>query len=303
MPSCLRAPLLFAALLGVGCSAPVVDDVADATGGMTEGVFVIERVVSGDGAPLTNVSAKFIHLGATANSELAERLVGSRLDLPAEDECIAIAPGASAPAATLAALGPIELIDVGDVNLHTRGSSMPLAARAFPDIGDLVSGVFYTSRDAANDLPVDASYVLEGTGSAQIDRFAIEVDAPAALEGVRIGDAALADGVTLEEGAPVTIRWGAPRAQRTAQSERGDVIMVEIGARGGAIRCAFADDGEAVLPASVLGRDALGERTQAATIGVHRIRQRSFGAAGFDTGEIRFDLAVVGRATIGPRAQ
>ena len=56
MPSLLRASIFLAAVTGIGCSAPVVDDVADASGAMTEGVVVVERMVSGDGATQTNQS-------------------------------------------------------------------------------------------------------------------------------------------------------------------------------------------------------------------------------------------------------
>ena len=307
MPSSLRASLLLAALLGAGCSAPVADDVADANGGMTEGVLVVESVVSGDGAPLTNVSAKFMHLSGSANSELAERVIGARLDLPAFDECIAVLPGVSAPAASLAALGQIELLVVGDVTLRTGSSSMPLAARAFADVGDLVSGVFYTSRDAESDLPAGATYVLESTGSAMVDRFTVEATAPAALQDVRVGEAALLEGVALEAGVAATIRWKAPGSDGAAQ--RGDLVLVEVSADGAATaRCAFADDGEAVVPASALRFEASGTAPDAArlprsaTVSVRRIRQRAFGVSGFDTGEVRFDLAVVGRATVNPRA-
>ncbi len=88
-PTCrrlLRASVLLAAA-AVGCSAPVMDDVADASGAMTEGVVLVERTVAGDGATQTNVSAKFMRLSTPLDPDLAERVVGSKLDLPAVGSC------------------------------------------------------------------------------------------------------------------------------------------------------------------------------------------------------------------------
>src|SRR5512141_1682839 len=87
MPSFLRASMLLAAGTAIGCSAPVVDDLADANGGMTEGVVVIERTVSGENAPQTTISAKFMRIGTPVDVDLAERVVGSKLDLPAIGTC------------------------------------------------------------------------------------------------------------------------------------------------------------------------------------------------------------------------
>src|SRR6185312_13302798 len=117
----LRAASLLLALLGAGCSAPVVDDVADASSALTEGVVLVERVVASDGATQTNISAKFMRLSVASDAEMAERVVGSRLDLPRLGTCMRLpAGGASEKAASLASLGPIELVDVGDVTMRVK---------------------------------------------------------------------------------------------------------------------------------------------------------------------------------------
>src|SRR5262249_17486857 len=157
--------------------------------------------------------------------------------------------------------------------------------------GDLVSGVFYTSRDAQSDLPAGAVYVLESTGSAQVDRFSLEAEAPPAPDDVRIGDALLRDGVTLQPGESVTLQWS------NADRVRGGVVVIDVGGAGDrTMRCAFADDGKAVLPAS-----SLVQRGGAASIAFHRIRRHMAdigrGGPGIEMGEIRFDLSVIGRAT------
>lgn len=294
----VRPELVFIALTATGCSAPVVDDVADANGGMTQGILLVDRVTTVEGAPQTNVSAKFMRLSPTAEPELAERVVGTRLDLPAAGECMLVPPLANEEVSpALSALGTIELLDVGDLTMKTGETEMPLAARAFPDVGGLVSGVFYTSRDAASDLPAPAKYVLEGSGSALIDRFSIEVDAPAAPEDVRVDDAPLADGVVLEGSA--VVRWRSDEAARATSRGEGDLVYVDItAATGTAIRCAFSDEGRGEIPSSVLRSGALGELPATATLAVHRVRLGTFLEPGIDVGEVRFDLAVVGRATI-----
>lgn len=312
MPFSPRWTMLLTAALGAGCSAPVVDDIADASGGTTEGIVLVERVVTGEGAAQTNVSAKFMRLGSGANVELAERIVGAHLDLPPTGQCMTVPTGdVDEKRLTRAALGSIELIDVGDVTMRPLAAlgaipaadtpSMPLAARAFPDVGDLVSGVFYTSRDAQSDLPAGVTYAVEGTGSTLVDRFSIEADAPLAPADVRIGDALLREGVVIPEGAPTAVRWQAPPA-----ASRGrylmDLVIIDVRGEGQpAVRCAFRDEGEAVLPAAALRTTSSGAGS-AATIAFHRIRRRVFAASGVDSGELRFDLSVIGRATLAPRA-
>lgn len=304
MPLSLRAPILIAAAVVIGgCSAPVVDDVSDASGAMTDAVVLVERTVSADGATQTHVSAKFMRLSTPADPELAEGMVGSKLALPPVGACRRAAADSDGSAA-LGSIGSIELLDVGDVSLRTGGSVMTLAARAFPDVGDLVSGMFYTSRDAASDLPSAATYTLEGTGSAQVERFAIEADAPAAPEDVRLGDVMLGDAPAIEEGS-VSVRWRAAGDPHSPPAAKGpeDLVLVDITAASGAsVRCTFADSGRGVLPAWVWSSSELGALPASATVAVHRVRERSFVVPGLDTGAVRFDLSVVGRVTVAPRS-
>ena len=302
----LRASIPFAATLAIGCSAPVVDDAADVTdasSAMTEGVVLVERTVAVDGAVQTNVSAKFMRLSTPADPDLAERVVGSKLDLPSVGACRrAATETVNRKTRARSQLGTIELFDVGDVTLRTEAAEMPLAARAFPDVGDLVSGMFYTSRDATGDLPAAATYTLEGTGSALVDRFAIEADAPSAPEDVRIGGGLLADGPALEEAEAATVRWLRVDAV-PAQGQQRDLVLIDVSAASGtSIRCAFRDTGKAVLPAWILGSGVLGPLPATATIAVHRVRERSFVAPGLDAGALRFDLSVVGHATVTSRS-
>jgi hypothetical protein len=292
------ALLALSGLVVGGCSAPVVDDVVSATGSTTEAIVLVERSATEGGIVQTNVSAKFMRLSSGADPDLAERVVGgSWLDLPAPGECTIIAPFGAAEEPALSGLGSIELLDVGDLTIQAGSKAIPLAARAFPDVGALVSGVFYTSRDARSDLPAPARYVLESNGSGTLDRFAIEADAPAAPEDVRVGDVSLADGVVLEEGTGALVHWRA--GQTEAHKSEADVVYVDLTTPSGTgIRCSYNDTGEGAIPASLVGSKTWGALPASATISVHRVRQGSFTAAGIDEGDLRFDLSVVGRATV-----
>lgn len=300
---------MFVGVAVVGCSAPVAGDVTDANGAVTQGIVLVERSVNASresvvgstaegAAPLTNVSAKFMRVSAVADAELAERVVGSRIDLPAIDSCAVLSSTAADElASNLSSLGAIELLDAGDVTVKTKGTEMPLAARAFPNVGDLVFGVFYTSRDAASDLPAPAKYVFESSGSGLLDRFEFEADAPTVPEEVRIGDADLTDGIELDEGVDTVAQWRTPDLIGTSQSE--DIVYVDVtSARGAAVRCSFPDTGRGVIPGSFLRASALGPLPTSATIAVHRLREVQFVAPGVDLGEVRFDLSVLGRAKI-----
>jgi hypothetical protein len=294
MPLSLRAPLPLIAALAIGCTTPVVDDVADANAAMTDGVVLVERAVSADGSAQTNVSAKFMRLGTPADPELAERVVGSTLDLPPVGTCRRAATDRVSE--KRAALGAIEMIDVGDVTLRTgRSTVTTLAARAFPDVGDLVSGMFYTSRDAATDLPTGATYLLEGTGSAQVERFSIEADAPAAPEDVRVGDVALGDAPVIGASSAL-LHW---RAEPATEKTREDLVFVDVSAQSGAsVRCAFRDTGRGAVPAWVFNAGTLGPLPATATLSLHRVRERAFAVSGLDAGAVRFDLSVVGKITV-----
>lgn len=301
MPLYLRAPLLIAAAVAVGCSAPVADDVSDASSALTDGVVLVEQRVSADGATETNVSAKFMRLATPADPDIAERVVGSTLVLPAVGQCRrAAAEDIDDKSRALGSIGSIELIDVGDVSLRSGAGTMTLAARAFPDVGELVSGMFYTSRDANSDLPGGKTYTLEGTGSAHVERFAIEADAPAAPDDVRVGDGLLTgEGPVVEEGS-TTVRWraGSPATAKGV----ADLVLVDVTAASGAsVRCTFEDRGEGVVPAWVWSARSLGALPAAATLSVHRVRERSFVVPGLDTGAVRFDLSVAGRVVVTPK--
>lgn len=292
-----HAQALFGAALGLaaaGCSTAVVDDSAEATAEHSQGVVIVESVTAADGSKQAHVSAKFMRLVGGADQEVAERLVGSRLDLPALGECRDL--GEKYPADTsLSMQGAIELLDVGDVTMSSTSAAMPLAARAFPDIADFVSGVFYTSRDASAELAAPARYRVQGSGSSAVAGFAFDLDSPAPLDEVRLQDEPLGVGTHVEAGSPLTLRWLSGEAQ--------DVIYVDFSAARSstALRCAFSDSGEGVVPAGALSEAFA--TPAVVSIAVHRVRLMGLDVPALDSAEARFDLSVLGRVYIDPPAQ
>jgi hypothetical protein len=305
MRSSNRPPSTLLAFLGVvvgGCAAPVVDDdVASATSYTTEAVVLVERTAADGQFVQTNVSAKFMRLDSGADVDVAERVVGgSWLDLPPDGECRPLSTFAGTDETpAISDLGSIELLDVGDLSITAESTSMPLATRAFPDVGGLISGVFYTSRDARSDLPAPGRYVVESTGSSMLDKFSIGADAPANPEGVRNGNTDLAEGVVLEEGSATNLAWRISEVLPDARKHDDDRVYVDLTVPSGAgIRCTYKDSGEAVLPASVTTNKAWGVLPTVVTMSVHRTRRGQFVASGIDDAELRFDFSVVGKATI-----
>ncbi|WP_437712652.1 hypothetical protein WMF45_43900 [Sorangium sp. So ce448] len=320
----LATSCLLAGAALVGCSAPVAGDATEVNGVVTQGVVRVERAINlsrdaastatpgeldeaalpsagaeGAGA-VTNVLAKFMRLSSAMDPELAEGAVGKPFVLPSAGSCMVLSPAADDEASSFSSLSPIELLDAGDVTMKTESTEMPLAARAFPDVGALVFGVFYTSRDATSDLPAPARYVFESSGSGQLDRFAFEADAPAGPEEVRIGDAELADGVDLDAGVGAVVQWRADEGSEAGRAR--DIIYVDVtSAHGATVRCAFKDTGRGVIPGSLLDPSTLGPLPANATLAVHRTRQVPINTSGIDLGEVRFDLSVNGRARIAAR--
>lgn len=295
------APVALIAL--AGCSATVVDEAGevDVT---TTGALAVERLVSfdPDESPRSRVSARFLRVRGQMDPDDASRLVGT-----ASDSGIAapLVPGCApvqAPAAVdVSAPARVELLDVGEVVLlhddvprDSTPDALRLAARAFPDVGDLVSGVVYTSRDDSVDVPVGGRYLVATSGSPWLDAFSASVEAPEALAGLQIGgrdvDEPLTAELALELGAPLALRWDA--------GTPADVIYLDVRpADGGAtMRCVFGDVGEAEVPAAILGASA-----GAIELSLHRHRRAELAAAlaaGLEEASIEFDFAVTLGATL-----
>jgi hypothetical protein len=276
---------LFAAGLAA-CSGNVVTT-SDASTSSTQALLSVERTVAASEAPgsvRSHASAYFLRLQAGADRNMAARLVGAAEVLPAMGQCqpVQMLGDQGMP---LASLDPVDLIDVGEVAIETAQTRATLAARAFPDVVDLVSGVVYTTRDLMGDpLPGEGAYTFRVSGSYALPPMALEGRAPGPIDHLYIGGYALhAEPITLAR-EDLAITWQPPAG--------GDLVYVELASNEDGplerVRCTFANDGRAVIGAAVLPKAA------SQSISVHLIHRQDLSAPGLDRGEIRFDLATSG---------
>jgi hypothetical protein len=281
-------------LLAAGCSATVVDDP------QTEGVDVasvhgsiaVERVVQLEpDAEQGRVSARFLRVtGLDVDS--AERLVG-RVPILDTPGCAWVDPGATPPPATPRGAS-IELVDVGEIVVRVldpgESAVLPLAPRAFPDVGELVSGVVYTSRDETTALPAQATYLIETSGSHLVDGFVVQVDAPAAPTGVRIGGLPL-DAGEIASGEAIGLEWDRGAA--------GDHVYVDLSMTDdetlGVVHCAFPDEGSAEVPAALVSFPP----GAVLSVTLHRHRRTTVQLdGGVDQAVVDFDFVVASRIVV-----
>src|SRR5262249_34993147 len=174
---------LFAAGIAA-CSGNVVTT-SDASTSTTQALLSVERTVTATDAPSSvrsHASAYFLRLQAGADRTMAARLVGAAAVLPATGQCQPVQMLGD-PGMPLASLDPVDLVDVGEVAIEASQVRATLAARAFPDVVDLVSGVVYTTRDLMGDpLPGEGAYTFRISGSYALPAMALEGRAPGPLD-------------------------------------------------------------------------------------------------------------------------
>lgn len=254
------------ALVGVlsvltGCSA-AVDDVdvrADDPAPTTHGVVVLEQhvTIEGDDAQ-SRVSARFLRLRGGMDRGSAERIVAApSFDVDAPEGCRLVSDDVTDVEPTD---GSIELLDVGDVTLHvvddTAEDAVPLAARAFPDVGDLVSGVIYTSRGDTLLLPSASTYLIETSGSAELDGFTVQAEPPEAPRGVRVGGSRS----QVVFGEPLELSWDLSAASGRTLSDRVQLELRTASSEAEVLRCVLDDDGYASIawPGALAGPASVG---------------------------------------------
>lgn len=275
------------------------DDDADAASKRPAyGVVTVERT-EGEGVSRASVSAKFMRV-APADRALAEDLVSARAVVPPGGECASLSSLEGLSVARLATalegtgrisdLGEgaalpqgftVELLDVGDVSFALHNTShnpaepallVPLSPRAFPDVGDLASGVFYTTPDATLPLPEQAAggaYELLGSGATLVDAFLLDVGAMPEHPTNILVDGVLVDGAAALGSTPPTVD-GARELTLGWRGGQADLVYVDI-LGSSAFRCSFADDGSAVLPPGILSDQ---DRGAEVTVAIHRVTER-----------------------------
>jgi len=270
----------------MGCSGTVVTT-SDASTSTTQAMLSVDRtVVAGDpsGSARAHASAYFVRLQTGADPTLAARLVGATHVLPAVGQCEAVGVMCD-QAMPLATLGPVDLVDVGEVAIEASTTRATLAARAFPDVADLVSGVVYTTRDlVADPLPDHGTYTFRIAGSNTVPAMTLQASAPGPASDLYVAGLPLRSEMLAVRRGDLAIRWE-PAAGT-------DQVYVELASMEDGpldrVRCTFANDGQAVIAASALPKAAL------QSISIHLVRREGVLAPGLDGGWIRFDLATSG---------
>jgi hypothetical protein len=269
----------------LGCSGTVVSG-SDASTSSTQAMLSVERTaVAGEPAAVrAHASAHFLRLQAGADPALAARLVGASTELPAIGQCQAVGV-LSDQAMPLAPLGPVDLVDVGEVAVEASNVRAIFAARAFPDVADLVSGVVYTTRDlVTNPLPDRGTYTFRIAGSSMVPPFSVDALAPGPTTDLSVAGMPLRGEALPVQRGDLAIRWS-PAANT-------ELVYVELASLEDGpldrVRCTFANDGQGIIAASALPRAA----TQ--SISIHLVRREGVAAPGIDGGWIRFDLATSG---------
>lgn len=270
-------------VLAFGCAEPPVEDVDDDASEphrTTQAWALVERVQGegalGDGDAAaddvrTNFAAKFVRV-AEGDVDGARQLIGVRPVLPALGDCVAIGELEPLPATPRAGFSA-ELLDVGEVTVQVGGdsevggnaASLKLVPRAFPDIGDLVSGVFYTSPDVELGLPLPAPYAISAQHGGSSDAVTIVVDAPAPPEAVMAAGESVDAEPTLTLGRDLALAW-TPGADTTETT-----IYVDVRGKS-AHRCAFRDGGAAIVPQELFSSGDVGAPV---TVALHRLSEKS----------------------------
>jgi hypothetical protein len=281
--------------LSFGCAAESPEDLAAHEEGEARPLHarvLVERSAD-SGTVRTNVSAKFFQV-VGKELELADRFIGFGPALPAEGECMAMTAldgTLTRPSTDFA----VDLLDVGDVvlSLPRVDSQTLLAARAFPDVGEIVSGVFYTSPNAELGLPAPGRYKLEAgcfdvqspharsqcLGTTLGDGLTIEAVAPSPPT-----NAGLSAGASVRRGSDLKVRWDVD----ATPSVQSTIYLDFIAERS--YRCSFADEGAAVLPSEITSDAVVGEQV---TIVVHRLSRQQLKEEGEQPFEatVLFDLS------------
>ncbi len=301
-------------LAATGCSA-VVDEVGEDSESVEEtlvakGNVSVERVetVGVDESSIrSQVSARFMRITGGLDHASAARLVGSSAPPGVGDSgCSRLLQVPAETSSAAAKHASIELLDAGDIVIHAGSKTLPLAQRAFPDVGDVVSGVVYSSRDDSVQLPAGGSLFIETSGSSWVDGFSAQIDAPHALSGVRINDMPVdAADVLLHLGKPLNLAWttaGSPdgAGPRWPATDRVFIDLTVAPATNTTLRCVFDDLGSAQVPADVLTNLAQG--ADSVELMFHRHRRVTIRPDGVDRAVVDFDFMVSVQLAVGPKS-
>ncbi len=263
---------------GLACNGVPNDSTgAETTASSTFALVSIQRSSSGvSPTPRVELVARFVRSRAEATATFAA--LGSSLGMPQLGMC---APLSSLAATSDDSTGPIELLDVGRVEVasgDTANASRQtvLEPRELPNLGDFARGTFYALA-ASSDATPGARYDVKVGGSNDFGPLFVSGIAPQEPSHIAFnGVVATGSSINLSNARALRITW---MSDDTTANTANDIVYVDTSDATSheTMRCAFADTGVAEVPPPA------GERGQ---VEVHRLRRH----AATPTTELRFDF-------------
>jgi hypothetical protein len=262
-----------------GSNAPDLDGSDAVETGETHGFLRVERTLLAgpDGKQLEGRAAATFLRSVSPEAErplVAARLVGALIAL------------------ALRTLSPVDLVPAGELSVTSDEVTTALAARAYPDVAHLVSGIVYTSPDIVHDVQGSSGLLhFRASGSLAVPAFDTEASAPAALDFLTVGgtpvdSAEIALPARAESPADLAIVWVPAEADDVAERVDGEYLELTT-ADGAFLRCVPATPGRVELPADVWST----AQTGTTNLVLHRVRTRRFQATGMASGTVQIDTA------------
>ena len=299
-----RAPVLWLALaaaVAVGCgpsreAADPPKSTGDAPTSQGSITATLHRYVeSGASEPYEDfgIAALFPRYRPT-DASLVDTLLGERVPETdvAIDQCESPAPLVQLRSRRLGYSEgtAIELADVGDLSVEYSGQKITLPTQTFPDLLHAIDGVTYAADDKRGlRFEPAATYTVHASGTDEVARFDVVLDAPEDLGDVALDGVSPAEQIpTVRRGAPLSITWegGGGYGDEVIATIRWSSTGLPL-----SMSCRMRDDGIFVVPAEMTAalQDPLvaGE----AEMTLSRVRQTAFRAKGLDNGELSFVLS------------
>ncbi len=209
--------------------------------------------------------------------------------IPALDSCVRQARlyhqlgdvPASPPAAYM------QLLDVGNVQLHAAANELPLRVRMVPSLFDAVRGVRYDADlDMGRPWLAAGSLHVTATGGDGVAAFDAEVPVPRPVRLTHVGREVVRNGRV--QGPQVlsdlSLRWGSVDGTAELELQLG---TEQVGALGW-LRCRVRDDGEFVIPAAFI--EQLPTRSPSVTWLALLARTRRAAVPGFEDKPLRLEV-------------
>jgi hypothetical protein len=153
------------------------------------------------------------------------------------------------------------------LDVQTPGGRTQLFPRTFPELAQVIGGVFYAGELSADRSanPADKSYVFESSGADGVGPFKVAVAPPPSLGQLTLDGQALDAIPSVARGRDAVLSW--------AGGDPGDYLEVTLTARGRTLVCSAQDDGELRLPLADWESATATDRIR---LIVRRVRARSF---------------------------